>query len=108
MRPEVLLLDEPTNGLDEATEARLTELLAAMPQAMLIVSHDRVFLERLANRAWAIVDGRLHEARVHAHPHTHRHSHVHIHVAEPAEHGAGGEAPPHADHHGVPQGEGSG
>ncbi len=98
MDPQVLLLDEPTNGLDEATEARLTEHLAAAPQAMIIVSHDRVFLERLATRAVALTDGRLEPAVIHRHPHSHTHSHLHIHLPANGEaHGAG--APPHADHH---------
>jgi cobalt/nickel transport system ATP-binding protein len=98
MAPQVLLLDEPTNGLDETTEARLTDYLVAAPQAMLIVSHDRRFLERLATRALVLEAGRIAEARVHRHPHSHSHSHLHIHVpGEPAEHGPG--APPHGDHH---------
>jgi cobalt/nickel transport system ATP-binding protein len=98
MDPQVLLLDEPTNGLDEATEARLTAHLAAASQAMLIVSHDRAFLERLATRAVALVDGRLEPAVMHRHPHSHTHSHLHIHVMVDGEaHGAG--VPPHADHH---------
>jgi cobalt/nickel transport system ATP-binding protein len=98
MNPRVLLLDEPTNGLDEATETRLTELLAGMPQAMLIVSHDRRFLERLATRAVVLAEGRLAQAQIHRHPHSHSHSHLHIHVpGEAVEHGAG--APLHGDHH---------
>lgn len=98
MNPRVLLLDEPTNGLDEATETRLTELLADMPQAMLIVSHDRRFLERLVTRAVVLKDGQLAEAQIHRHPHSHSHSHLHIHVpGEAVEHGAG--TPPHGDHH---------
>ena len=39
------------HSVDEATEARMTEHLVGLPQAMVIVSHDRVFLGRLANRA---------------------------------------------------------
>ncbi|MGE5152816.1 MAG: energy-coupling factor ABC transporter ATP-binding protein [Bdellovibrio bacteriovorus] len=106
MDPQVLLLDEPTNGLDEATEARLTDYLAAAPQAMLIVSHDRRFLERLATRALVLQGGRLAQAEIHRHPHSHSHSHLHIHIpGGPAEHGPG--ARPHGDHHaGHPQDEG--
>lgn len=100
MRPEVLLLDEPTNGLDEATERQLVEHLEALPLAMLFISHDRRFVERLARRAVLLSDGRLHDAVLHAHPHSHTHSHLHIHAAEELEHGHGeGDRPPeHGDH----------
>lgn len=98
MDPRVLLLDEPTNGLDETTQTRITELLTGMPQAMVIVSHDRRFLERLATRALILRDGRLSLAQIHLHPHSHSHSHLHIHVpGETMGHGDG--APPHRDHH---------
>ena len=59
MRPEVLLLDEPTSGLDEPSTQRVTAILAGLPQAMLIVSHDRRFLNRLVSRAVTLCDGRL-------------------------------------------------
>jgi len=98
MDPQVLLLDEPTNGLDEATEARLTDHLAGARQAMVIVSHDRRFLERLATRALVLEEGRLAEATLHRHPHSHSHTHLHIHVpGERAEHGS--KVPHHGDHH---------
>jgi len=99
MHPEVLLLDEPTSGLDEATEARMTAHLAGLPQAMIIVSHDRAFLGRLANRALLLADGRLLDGALHSHPHTHTHNHLHVHpLAEVAhEHGAG--VPPHRHGH---------
>ncbi len=54
-----LLLNEPTNGLEAATETRLIAHLAALPQAMVIVSHDRRLLERLAIRGVSLHDGRL-------------------------------------------------
>ncbi|TAN69306.1 MAG: ABC transporter ATP-binding protein [Magnetospirillum sp.] len=59
MRPEALLLDEPTNGLDDATRARLLDILAGLPQAMVIVSHDREVLDRLATREVRLEAGRL-------------------------------------------------
>ncbi len=59
MRPEVLLLDEPTAGLDDAALTRVTEILAALPQAMLVVSHQRDFLEQLTQRTYRLADGRL-------------------------------------------------
>lgn len=54
MRPQALLLDEPTNGLDEATRERLIVILASLPQAMVLVSHDRDFSDRLATRRAAL------------------------------------------------------
>ncbi len=46
-RFDVLLLDEPTNDLDLDGLERLERFVVASPQAMLIVSHDRAFLERV-------------------------------------------------------------
>jgi ATP-binding cassette subfamily F protein uup len=48
--PDVLLLDEPTNHLDVEGIVWLEELLRAEPLAYLVVSHDRWFLERVAER----------------------------------------------------------
>jgi cobalt/nickel transport system ATP-binding protein len=59
MRPEVLLLDEPTSGLDEPSAERVTAILAGLPQAMLVVSHDRALLRRLVCRCLALSAGRL-------------------------------------------------
>ncbi len=59
MQPEALLLDEPTAGLDDAATARLQGILAALPQAMVMVSHDRAFLARLATRSVVLDGGRL-------------------------------------------------
>ncbi len=81
MAPEVLLLDEPTNALDEVHHARLLAILAALPTAMVIVSHERAFLQRLATRAVLLKDGRLQAALIHEHQHTHEH--LHIHAGDP-------------------------
>ena len=59
MRPEVLLLDEPTSGLDEPSADRVRAILAGLPQAMLVVSHDRPFLRGLASRCLTLSGGRL-------------------------------------------------
>jgi cobalt/nickel transport system ATP-binding protein len=98
MNPAVLLLDEPTNGLDEATEQRLIEHLSGLEQAMIIVSHDRRFLEHLATRAVRLADGALTEGTLHSHGHTHQHAHLHLHVSG-TEHTQTLSAPLHADHH---------
>jgi len=57
MQPEVLLLDEPTSGLDEQATARLVEILAGLPQAMIVVSHDRRFLEQTTSSTLELRDG---------------------------------------------------
>jgi cobalt/nickel transport system ATP-binding protein len=100
MHPDVLLLDEPTNGLDAATEARLLAHLTALPQAMVIVSHDRRLLERLATRAVCLHEGRLAAAMLHRHAHVHAHEHLHLHAPGVAsDHVHAGPAPAHDDHH---------
>jgi len=59
MRPEVLLLDEPTAALDEAATERVTEILAGLPQSMILVTHDRPLLDKLATRLVVLKDGKL-------------------------------------------------
>ncbi len=50
IKPDVLLLDEPTNHLDIAATEWLESYLAASDQTLLIVSHDRYFLDKVTNR----------------------------------------------------------
>ena len=58
--PNVLLLDEPTNDLDIDTLTSLEDLLDGWPGSLLVVSHDRYFLERVCDRTVALLgDGRL-------------------------------------------------
>lgn len=59
MRPDVLMLDEPTNALDPENEERLLSILLALPQAILLVSHDPAFRARLVQRELRLVDGQL-------------------------------------------------
>jgi ATP-binding cassette subfamily F protein 3 len=52
--PEVMLLDEPSNHLDIDATRWLENYLAQQPQAMLIVSHDRYFLNRVVNKVFEL------------------------------------------------------
>ena len=58
--PNVLLLDEPTNDLDIETLTELEDLLDGWPGTLVVVSHDRYFLERVTDNVFALFgDGRL-------------------------------------------------
>src|SRR5699024_9928951 len=58
--PNVLLLDEPTNDLDIETLTQLEDVLDGWAGTLLVVSHDRYLLERLADRQVALLgDGRV-------------------------------------------------
>ena len=58
-RPDVLLLDEPTNHLDMGAIVWLENLLNNFAGAVVFVTHDRAFLEKVANRIWELDRGRL-------------------------------------------------
>jgi ATP-binding cassette subfamily F protein 3 len=55
----VLILDEPTNHLDIPSQEVLQEALAEFGGTLLIVTHDRYLIRRLASRVWAIEGGQL-------------------------------------------------
>ena len=57
--PDLLLLDEPTNHLDIVAITWLEGFLAAYPGAVMFVTHDRAFLQRLATRIVELDRGRL-------------------------------------------------
>ncbi len=58
--PNVLLLDEPTNDLDIETLNVLEDFLDGWPGTLVVVSHDRYFLERTTDSIWALLgDGQI-------------------------------------------------
>jgi ATP-binding cassette subfamily F protein 3 len=59
-RADLLLLDEPTNHLDLSSIEWLEDYLSREKSAMLMVSHDRSFLDRLSQSTWHLRDARLH------------------------------------------------
>ncbi|WP_341783926.1 ABC-F family ATP-binding cassette domain-containing protein [Lactococcus formosensis subsp. formosensis] len=58
-QPNVLLLDEPTNDLDIATLTVLEDFLAKFPGAVITVSHDRYFQDKVSNELLAFEDGNI-------------------------------------------------
>ncbi|GAB35199.1 ABC-F family ATP-binding cassette domain-containing protein [Gordonia otitidis] len=58
--PNVLLLDEPTNDLDIDTLQQLEDLLDSWAGTLVVISHDRYLIERIADSTWALFgDGKL-------------------------------------------------
>ncbi|THA70615.1 ABC transporter ATP-binding protein [Streptomyces sp. A0958] len=53
--PNVLFLDEPTNDLDIETLTQLEDLLDGWPGSMIVISHDRFFIERTTDRVMALL-----------------------------------------------------
>lgn len=60
-KPDILLLDEPTNHLDITAIEWLENYLKNYPKAVVIVSHDRMFLDRIVNKVYEIEYGKLTE-----------------------------------------------
>jgi ATP-binding cassette subfamily F protein 3 len=58
-RPDILLLDEPTNHLDLAATEWLEDYVKASRSTMLIVSHDRYFLDAVVQRVYELRQGRI-------------------------------------------------
>lgn len=53
-KPNLLILDEPTNDLDLQTVEVVEELLSEYKGCLLVVSHDRTFMENLADRLFVV------------------------------------------------------
>lgn len=58
-RPGLIIMDEPTNHLDLHSTEALERALAAYPGSLLLVSHDRMFLDGCTNAIWEVRDGRV-------------------------------------------------
>src|SRR3954449_1681325 len=54
---DLLVLDEPTNHLDVEAVAWLAQHLASLPSALVVVTHDRWFLDAVCDRTWEVHDG---------------------------------------------------
>jgi ATP-binding cassette subfamily F protein 3 len=63
-KPSLFLLDEPTNHLDIESIQWLESFLAGYPGAVMMVSHDRAFLDNVTNRTIEISLGRIYDYRV--------------------------------------------
>lgn len=57
--PDLLILDEPTNHLDSDSVKWLEDYLCRYPGAVLLVTHDRYFLDRITNRMFELADGMI-------------------------------------------------
>ena len=62
--PDLLLLDEPTNHLDIESSQWLEDFLKSSPSAVLMVSHDRAFIDNVCNRTIEITLGRIYDYNV--------------------------------------------
>ena len=58
-QPDILLLDEPTNHLDIPTLSWLESFIKGYPGAVVLVSHDRYFLDKTVNKIFALADGKI-------------------------------------------------
>ena len=63
-KPDVLLLDEPTNHLDIESIQWLEQFLAQSAKAVVLVSHDRAFINNVTNRTLEITCGRVEDYKV--------------------------------------------
>lgn len=58
-QPNVLILDEPTNDMDTDMLAAMEDLLDTWPGTLIVVSHDRYFIERVTDQQYALLGGTL-------------------------------------------------
>ncbi|MFO7684183.1 MAG: ATP-binding cassette domain-containing protein, partial [Chloroflexota bacterium] len=58
-KPDLLILDEPTNHLDVTAVEWLEQTLRQWPGALIVVSHDRYFLDKIVSHVWEMLPGRF-------------------------------------------------
>lgn len=61
LQPDLLILDEPTNHLDVEMIEWLEDYLSRQQRTLLMVTHDRYFLNNVCNQVWEIDDGKLYQ-----------------------------------------------
>jgi ATP-binding cassette subfamily F protein 3 len=64
MRPDLLMLDEPTNHLDLPAIQWLEDLMSNWPGAFILISHDKLFLDRLTKRTIEVNNGKIIDRKV--------------------------------------------
>ncbi len=64
MQPDLLLLDEPTNHLDIDSIMWLEDFFKEYPGSIMMISHDRMFLDNITNRTVEIVKGKIYDYSV--------------------------------------------
>ena len=64
MQPDLLLLDEPTNHLDLPAIQWLEDLLRTYPAALVLISHDKTFLDKLTKRTLEVTGGEIIDRKV--------------------------------------------
>jgi ATP-binding cassette, subfamily F, member 3 len=62
--PDLILLDEPTNHLDIETIQWLEEFLISSAKAIIVISHDRAFVDNVTNRTIEVTMGRIYDYKV--------------------------------------------
>ena len=60
-KPDLILLDEPTNHLDIESVQWLEEFLSANAKAVIVISHDKTFVDNLTNRTIEITQGKIYD-----------------------------------------------
>lgn len=60
MKPDILLLDEPTNHMDIAAVEWIEDTLSKYKGGLIVISHDRYFLDKVTNRTASLENGKLH------------------------------------------------